>query len=48
MTWQDDEDFITAYNNYTCDYIPEQIELAYYFWKKSRDTIIVKASEQEG
>jgi hypothetical protein len=42
MTWQKDEDFKTAYNNFTCDYIPAQIELAYYFWKKSREGLVVQ------
>ena len=38
--WQSD-DFITAYNNFTCEYNPEQIELAYYFWKLSRKVLVV-------
>lgn len=42
MNWQDDKDFCTAYNNFTCDYIPAQIELAYYFWKAARESIKVE------
>jgi hypothetical protein len=42
MTWQNDEDFKTAYNNFTCDYNPAQINVAYYFWKKSRESLVVE------
>jgi hypothetical protein len=42
MTWQKDEDFKTAYNNFTCDYNPAQINVAYYFWKKSREGLAVE------
>lgn len=42
MNWKEDEEFCTAYNNFTCEYIPAQIELAYYFWKVSRENIKVK------
>jgi hypothetical protein len=42
MIWQNDEDFNTAYNNFTCDYNPAQINVAYYFWKKSREDLVVE------
>lgn len=31
-----DEEFLIAYNNFTCDYNPEQIRLAHYFWVASK------------
>lgn len=42
MSWQQDDEFCTAYNNFTCEYNPAQIELAYYFWKASRESIKVE------